>query len=209
MVMKVGVNMLQNLSAVSINQPAHIQKPMNETLKKIRDYADQAHGEQMRKYVPKRYIVHPEEVMEICSEYTTNDAILAAALLHDVLEDTPITPDELGAFLREVLPQKDADQALQFTIELTDVYTKENYPQYNRRARKDRENARMAQISPQAQTIKYADIISNSVDIAKHDKGFAPKFLKECQAMLKKMDKGDPKLYRRATDTVAACIKQL
>lgn len=209
MVMMAGVNMLQNLSAVSINQPAPLRKPMNETLKKIRNYADQAHGEQMRKYVPKRYIVHPEEVMKICSEYTTNDAILAAALLHDVLEDTPVTPGELRTFLQEVLPQKGADQALQFTIELTDVFTKENYPQYNRRARKERENARLAEISPQAQTIKYADIISNSIDISKHDKGFAPKFLQECRAMLRKMDKGDPKLYRRATETVMACINNL
>ena len=53
---------------------------MNETLEKVKQYADEAHGSQMRKYTPQRYIVHPIEVMEICSEYTNDLCILAAAL---------------------------------------------------------------------------------------------------------------------------------
>jgi (p)ppGpp synthase/HD superfamily hydrolase len=32
--------------------------------------------------------------MEICSQYTNDIMILAAALLHDVLEDTPVTRNE-------------------------------------------------------------------------------------------------------------------
>ena len=43
---------------------------------------------------PRRYIVHPAEVMEICSQYTNDITILAAALLHDVLEDIPVTRNE-------------------------------------------------------------------------------------------------------------------
>ncbi|WP_297333190.1 hypothetical protein [Flavobacterium sp.] len=35
-----------------------------EILHRIREYADDAHGSQMRKYTPERYIVHPVRVME-------------------------------------------------------------------------------------------------------------------------------------------------
>jgi len=66
---------------------------------------------------PRRYIVHPAEVMEICSQYTNDITILAAALLHDVLE---------------------------LTAELTDIYTKEDYPKFNRRVSKDREQPEKA-----------------------------------------------------------------
>lgn len=57
---------------------------MEEVLEQIRDFADKAHGEQMRKYTPERYIVHPVRVMKICREYTDDITVLAAALLHDV-----------------------------------------------------------------------------------------------------------------------------
>lgn len=181
----------------------------DELLRQIKDFADQAHGEQLRKYTPERYIVHPIQVMEICSEYTDDIAVLGAALLHDVLEDTPTTEQETLAFLSEILPEAQARRTLELTVELTDVYTKAAYPQLNRRARKAKEHERSAQTSPDAQTIKYADIISNSIDIAKHDKDFGPKFLKEVRSLLKKMDKGNPELYQKAVETVDRCLRQI
>ena len=35
---------------------------MEDILLKVKDFADRAHGEQMRKYTPERYIVHPERL---------------------------------------------------------------------------------------------------------------------------------------------------
>jgi len=63
---------------------------MDKVLEQVKDFADKAHGDQLRKYTPDRYIVHPMRVMLICQEYTDDSQILAAALLHDVLEDTPV-----------------------------------------------------------------------------------------------------------------------
>ena len=182
---------------------------MNEILEKVKQYADEAHGSQMRKYTPQRYIVHPIEVMEICSEYTNDLCILAAALLHDVLEDTPVTRADLEAFLLSIMNATDAKRTTDLTMELTDVYTKEAYPQYNRRVRKDKEHVRGAATSPAAQTIKYADIISNSIDITAHDKDFGPKFLKEVRSQLKTMNKGNAALYARAVATVDECLKKI
>ena len=182
---------------------------MNEILEKVKQYADEAHGSQMRKYTPQRYIVHPIQVMEICSEYTNDLCVLAAALLHDVLEDTPVTRADLEAFLHTIMNDADAKRTTDLTVELTDVYTKEAYPQYNRRVRKDKEHVRGAATSPAAQTIKYADIISNSIDITAHDKDFGPKFLREVRSQLKTMNKGNAALYERAVATVDECLKKI
>lgn len=175
---------------------------MEDILNTIRDYADNAHGTQMRKYTPERYIVHPIRVMETCRQYDPRLPILAAALLHDVLEDTPVTEGQMRDFLHTVMEASDAEKTLELVVELTDVYVKEAYPQWNRRVRKDRETERIALTSADSQTIKYADIIDNCREIAKHDRGFAPRFLKECLANLKVADKGNPELYRQALEMV-------
>ncbi|MDF2448383.1 MAG: metal-dependent phosphohydrolase [Bacteroidota bacterium] len=71
---------------------------MEIILDQIREFADKAHGEQMRKYTPGRYIVHPIRVMNTCKRVTYDICILAAALLHDVLEDTAIHGNEMEVF---------------------------------------------------------------------------------------------------------------
>jgi (p)ppGpp synthase/HD superfamily hydrolase len=182
---------------------------MEEVLEQIRDFADKAHGEQMRKYTPERYIVHPVRVMKICREYTDDITVLAAALLHDVLEDTPVTQEDIHDFLLGLMEREKAERTVGLVVELTDVYVKEDYPQWNRRKRKERETLRLEKTSADSQTVKYADIIDNSAEIINHDTEFAPLFLHECRAILKKMTMGNPELYKRAVETVDKCIAQL
>ena len=43
------------------------------------------------------YIVHPMEAMEIVSTMTADQELLAAAALHDVVEDTPCTEEDIRA----------------------------------------------------------------------------------------------------------------
>jgi guanosine-3',5'-bis(diphosphate) 3'-pyrophosphohydrolase len=75
----------------------------SEILKEIESFADRSHGEQTRKYTPERYIVHPVRVMKILQDYTDDICILAAALLHDVLEDTRVTKEEIRDFLNTLM----------------------------------------------------------------------------------------------------------
>ena len=186
-----------------------ISGAMEEILEKIRDYADKSHGSQLRKYTPERYIVHPVRVMGTCKKYTSSLPLLAAALLHDVLEDTEVTSTEMAEFLTNLMTKEDADKTLQLVIEMTDVYVKADYPQWNRRKRKEKEQERIEQTSPEAQTIKYADIIDNSNEIAQQDPDFAPRYLKECLAILKIADKGHPELYTIAVETVRSNLNKL
>jgi (p)ppGpp synthase/HD superfamily hydrolase len=183
---------------------------MDTLLEQVKDFADNAHGEQVRRYTKERYIVHPVKVMEICSEYTEDKTILAAALLHDVLEDTATTKEQLHNFLQGLMTEQEANRTVELVVELTDVFIKKDYPQWNRATRKAKEAARLEKTSGASQTVKYADIIDNCVDIATHDEDeFAPKFLKECRSLLKHIPKGDVRLYKRAVQTVDNCITQL
>ena len=181
----------------------------NVILTVITAFADKAHDNQMRKYTPERYIVHPVRVMETCKAYTQDIAVLAAALLHDVLEDTPVTKAELQAFLLTLMSEEKATQTVHLVEELTDVYIKENYPEWNRRKRKRKEAQRLEKVSATAQTIKYADIIDNAPEITQKDPDFAKRFIPEYRALLQKITKGNPVLYQKAQEVINNCMSQL
>jgi (p)ppGpp synthase/HD superfamily hydrolase len=179
-----------------------------DILEKIKVFADNAHGDQMRKYSNERYIVHPVRVMEICEQYTKDLTVLAAALLHDVLEDTAVGKRELGNFLSGIMEEAQASRTLELVDQLTDVFIKADYPALNRRARRSREAERLSKVSPDAQTIKYADIIDNTMDIAKDETDFALTYLRECQQLLQSISDGNPHLYERAVNTVNESLRE-
>jgi (p)ppGpp synthase/HD superfamily hydrolase len=63
--------------------------PSTDLLTKARMFATVAHSGQMRKDGKNPYIVHPERVVKVLQDAGVVDPeILAAAYLHDVLEDT-------------------------------------------------------------------------------------------------------------------------
>lgn len=182
---------------------------METTLKKIAAFADKAHGDQKRKYADERYIEHPLRVMRICKSYGYPLPVLAAAILHDVLEDTHTTARQIKDHLLSVMNEKDASHTLDLVLELTDVYTKHQYPRINRRKRKRMEADRMEIISEEAQTIKYADILDNAREIANHDHDFAPVYLRECRMLIQKMKKGNINLREETIEVLKKEMKQL
>ena len=60
------------------------------------DFATQAHGMQTRAS-GEPYVTHPIEVATLLLEMGMDKSTIAAGLLHDVLEDTPVTPEDLAA----------------------------------------------------------------------------------------------------------------
>jgi (p)ppGpp synthase/HD superfamily hydrolase len=58
-----------------------------------------AHKDQLRKSDGSPYISHPIMVAMLLQEYGFNEAVIAAGLTHDVLEDTTVTEEELRAEL--------------------------------------------------------------------------------------------------------------
>ncbi|MNR85362.1 GTP pyrophosphokinase [compost metagenome] len=59
-------------------------------------FAGEAHGTQTRKGSPQPYITHPLRVAHAASLAGLSSEAIAASLLHDVVEDTPVTLDDLS-----------------------------------------------------------------------------------------------------------------
>ena len=162
-------------------------------------FASKCHGEQKRKYTGEPYIIHPIAVCNIVSQYTDDIPTKVASLFHDILEDcTDVTIEQVRQFLEGLLPPIFVEKTIRIIIELTDVFTKEAYPDLNRKERKRQETLRMSLISDEAQLVKYADIIHNAPSIIINDKDFAPVFISECTAKLEVMDKGNAALRQLA-----------
>lgn len=74
----------------------YLNEKQVEFVKRAYEFSFQAHRTQVRKS-GEPYIIHPFGVATILSELQLDELTLAAAFLHDVVEDTPITIEELEA----------------------------------------------------------------------------------------------------------------
>jgi len=180
-----------------------------ENLMKVAAFAADAHAGQRRKYVNEPYIEHPVRVMYTCMSQNMALPTLCAALLHDVLEDTKVTEDELMIFLRSLFNHGEASEILSLVLQLTDIYTNKNYPYWNRRLRKAAELERLKTASPEAQSIKYADILDNVDAIVEEDESFAKVLLGEYQQQLKGLVKGNSILREQALLKITENLSKL
>lgn len=156
---------------------------------RARALAFAAHRGQARKYTGEAYITHPEAVVAIVMTVPHTPEMVAAAWLHDVVEDTDTTLHDVEDACGEAVAE--------LVFWLTDTAKPEDG---NRATRKGIERQRLATAPAAAQTIKYADLIHNLETIAKHDPKFAVVFQAEKMALLEVMTAGDPVLYRRAKE---------
>ena len=155
-------------------------------------FATAAHGDQKRKYTGEPYIVHPIAVAEIVETVPHTEAMIAAALLHDVVEDTHVTLDQIE--------DRFGSEVAELVGWLTDISKVEDG---NRRTRKALDRAHSAAAPAEAQTIKLADLIHNTASIEKHDPGFYRVYRQEKIELLKVLTKGDKSLMVRAQQQVS------
>lgn len=129
------------------------------------------------------------EVAGLCAEVGCRDEVIAAAWLHDVAEDQgiPIT------FLQEIF----GGDVAKLVEELTDVSLSTDG---NREVRKRLDREHSAKASPEGQTIKLADLISNSRDIVARDPHFAVTYMREKELLLPLLKEGNQVLWQRAQD---------
>lgn len=153
-------------------------------------FAAEAHNGQYRKYSSEPYIEHPKRVAEIVRSVPHTPEMICAAYLHDVVEDTPVTIEDIRG--------KFGGKVADLVGELTDVFVKEDYRHLNRRERKKKEVERQAKISLDAKTIKLADVIDNTADILRNDRNFARKYIPEMQLLVESLQGGNFKLLMRA-----------
>ena len=76
-------------------------------IKKAYKFAEESHKEQER-VSGEKYIIHPLNVAYILADLEMDDSTIAAALLHDVVEDTPVTNEDLvNEFGKEIAEMVD------------------------------------------------------------------------------------------------------
>lgn len=171
---------------------------VSELVFKAYVFAKNAHKGQKRKYTFEPYINHPVEVMQIVSTVPHTEEMLAAALLHDVVEDCGVLSSTIF---------KEFGLWVGWHVEdLTDV---SNPSDGNRVKRKEIDRVHTQQADPEAKTIKLADLISNSRSIVKHDKDFARLYIKEKELLLEVLTEGDATLYAQAQQIVEEAKKEL
>jgi (p)ppGpp synthase/HD superfamily hydrolase len=161
-----------------------------EIIEKARIFAIAAHSavKQVRKYTNEPYWIHPQEVADIVASVPgATENMIAAAHLHDTVEDTGVTIEVIRA-------EFGIDIAV-LVQWLTDQSTPEDG---NRAHRKAIDRAHTAQAPAEAQTIKLADLISNSRSIMAHDPAFAKTYLEEKRMLLEVMTRGDSTLMAEA-----------
>jgi len=173
---------------------------MDDLVERAQQFAIHAHRRifHARKYSLQPYDVHLRAVAEIVASVCDDPEMIAAAWLHDTVEDTPATfPEIERAF---------GPAVMRLVEELTDVSKPSDG---NRAARKAIDRRHTAQASPRAKTIKLADLIDNCKDIFKHDVRFGRVYLEEMEALLDVLTEGDATLLRRARSLVESCRKRL
>ena len=99
-----------------------------DLIRRAYDYAKENHGEQCRKS-GEPYIIHPLNVAYILSTLGLDDETLCAALLHDVVEDTPVTHEDLTRDFGETISEMVAGvtKLSQFTYNTQEEQQVENY----------------------------------------------------------------------------------
>lgn len=157
------------------------------TVQRAELFAQQAHKDHQRKYTGDPYYVHLDEVRRIVKGAGGSEDMQAAALLHDTVEDTSVTSQDI---MKEF-----GSKIAKLVVELTDISKPEDG---NRAVRKAMDRDKLASASAEAQTIKYADLISNGKDIMQNDPKFAKVYMKEKADLLRVMTKGDSRLRSAA-----------
>lgn len=166
------------------------------------------HDTQKRKYTNEPYHTHVRAVADMADGKCKFGYEIG--LCHDLLEDTDCTRLELKLALERFQYEPlEVALILQAVVDLTDVYTSENFPTKNRLARKSLESERLHKISPEAQTVKYCDLMHNTSSIVEYDRGFAVKYIPEKEQILTGMNKGHKLLYKKALKSLQDAKEKL
>ena len=149
-------------------------KPLNtELLDRAIIFAVKAHAGTERRGKGYPYIVHPMEAVEIVSTMTKDQELLAAAALHDTVEDTDVTIEQI----REEFGDRVADLVADETVEIPDqvgndgddVMAGSDRPSEEEtwHSRKQAAIDRLAKASHDAKMVALGDKLSNMRAIAR------------------------------------------
>lgn len=163
-------------------------QPKDDITQRARLFATHAHEGQVRKYSGEPYIVHPIEVAGLVRSVDLDEEVVAAAFLHDVVEDCDVRIEEIA--------ERFGSPVTRLIDEVSDV----SRPEDGNRKALDR--AHLSKTSPEGMSIKLADMLDNSRSIISRDPGCARIYLAEMQLVLPGLTDGNSVLWSRVSTVV-------
>jgi (p)ppGpp synthase/HD superfamily hydrolase len=156
---------------------------------KAHAFAAKAHAGVFRRWSGEPYIEHPERVAARLAALGFGPEVIAAAFLHDVVEDSGVSEAELVA---------------EFGPKVAALVVEVSSPKVpgGKKKRVAAKLKHLAASSYAGASIKLADMIDNSANVAEHDPAFAAGYLAEMRLILPLISHGHPEL-------VAALAKNL
>lgn len=158
------------------------------------NFATHAHRDQKRKFGDRPYITHPINVAEfvaILKDSSNADILIAAAILHDVIEDTEFNYDQIlmlfGYKVADLVEELTNDK------ELAKFEGKELYLL-----------KKMVGMSSYALAVKLCDILHNLTDLREADAEFRRNFIKRASYCTQRIG-----LCRPLTDTHNKLLKAI
>ena len=135
-------------------------KPLNtDLLDRAILFAVRAHAGTERRGKGFPYIVHPMEAMEIVATMTADQELLAAAALHDTVEDTDVTVEQLRAEF--------GDRIAELVAAESDAFVEGVSEEDSWHARKQAAIDRLARAPHDAKMVALGDKLSNMRAIAR------------------------------------------
>jgi len=160
---------------------------MERTAYQAMMFAREVHAAQRRKYTNNPYTDHLAEVAGIVATVAPPDfadMMVSVAWLHDCVEDQSVTVPSLRAAFGDAV----ADG----------VRLLSDLEKGNRAERKAMSRDRLGNAPGWVQTIKCADLISNTSSIVMHDQKFAAVYLEEKRLLLARLTDADQRLLTLA-----------
>lgn len=127
-------------------------------------FAEECHRGQSRRYEVEPYIAHPRRVAAAAARLGLHRDAIAAAFLHDVVEDCEVNPSEIFTIFGE--------RVHKLVMGLTDLQTSEDGNRAKRSAKVIEDVGKSNDMV--LQTLKILDVVDNARTIAGND----PKFWK-------------------------------
>ena len=153
---------------------------MSLLIEKAKYFAELKHAGQVRKYNGAPYTTHLQDVANIVASVPHTDEMVAAAWLHDVVEDTPTSLKEIEDNFGSLVAQ--------YVEMLTDVSKPGDG---NRKFRKELDRQHLAKANNSEDILGHAKT-------NKEAKAFAKVFIAEKNLLLEVLSEGDSTLYAKA-----------
>lgn len=153
------------------------------------EFIANAHDGQTRKYTGEAYVEHPMAVARIVRDVVYDLDMIAAAMMHDIIEDTDYTladVEKVGGMVAATFVEWLSNKEYPFAK--------------NRKHRKALIAAHLAKAPNEVKTIKLADIIHNTPSIIEHDPKFAKVYVAENKLLLKSLKGGNAELFGKAEE---------